>query len=92
MNKSCTVTTDPVQNKIVLDQSGRLSEFIIVQHDGVWTNIAENGFITFTITYDSQPGSITVEKNDEGVFITLDMSQNPSGIKRKIIVNQIITE
>jgi hypothetical protein len=63
-----------------------------VEHAGSWENVDANGRVVFTVAFGEDPGIITIEKNDTETFIEIDMTQNPAGVKRKIIVNQVITE
>ena len=86
------MSTRPGESKIVVDQGSRTNEFIITGHSGAWTNVSTAGSVAFTVTYDSVPGTITVERNGEGTAITIDMTNTGGGVKRKIIVDQIITE
>ena len=92
LNHTCEVKTLPSENKIILDQNGRLGEFTILSHTGTWSDISQEGNISFAVTFGDTPGTVTFQRDANGTTVIIDMTSNPSGVKRKIIVDQIITE
>jgi hypothetical protein len=92
LESTCEVTSDPAASRISIKNGERNSEFIIVQQEGSWPDVQQAGRVIFTVTFGEDPGVITFEKNTDETFIEVDMSVNPSGVKRKIIVHQISTE
>lgn len=86
-----TVVSDVKSSKIIVKTKKTSNEFIITGHSGSWENLNENGQTTFTVTYGegNDPGQITFEKNDNEMSIQIDMSQNPMGLKKKILVDKI---
>ncbi|RAW01108.1 hypothetical protein DQQ10_12835 [Pseudochryseolinea flava] len=92
LNHTCEVKTRPLENKIILDQNGRIGEFTILRYLSTWNDISQVGSITFEVTFGDTSGTVSFERDADGMEIVIDMTSNPSGVKRKIIVDQIITE
>lgn len=92
LNQNCKVISNPAESVITVVDGTRNIVFSIVSVEGSWTNVQENGKIKFTVNFGEDPGVVIFEKNDSETFIEIDLSQNPSGVKRKIIVNQITNQ
>jgi len=52
----------------------------ITSVEGTWSDFKANGSIIYNITVEGQSGSLTFEKDDSGMKITIDLSQ-PSGTR-----------
>ncbi len=64
--------------------------FDITSIEGAWTNIAQNGSITYHVSFSGQPGKIIISRTAAGVYFTVDMTTAATGgMKTKFIVETI---
>jgi hypothetical protein len=90
LSSSCTIESSPANQTITIDQNGRESAFSITGHDGTWTDVQSVGSIQYDVSYDTFNGTITFLKDETGITVLVDFSNNPAGIKRKIFIDRIV--
>lgn len=57
-------------------------ELTVSSISGYWQNVAQAGQVTYTIAIDGQTGTLTFERNANGIFCAIDLSQ-PNGERLK---------
>jgi hypothetical protein len=90
LSANCMIESSPTNQTITIDQNGRERSFRITGHDGAWTDVQNAGSIQYDVSYDNLKGSITFVKNEAGIIVLVDFSNNPAGIKRKIFIDRIV--
>jgi len=88
---SCTFITNGTEGVTWLQKNGEISTaFSVTGTEGTWTNVASQGTFTYQLTRDGKSGFMTVEKNGEGTFITLDFSESGAfAIKRRFRIASV---
>jgi hypothetical protein len=89
VNYQCDFTTNGT-SIIQWLQDDLTSDVAVTAQTGTWTNIANNGKVTYQITVEGNSGSLAFERTTEGVTISIDISQTSGGrLKHIYKVEQI---
>lgn len=60
-------------------QDDLTSDIAVTAQTGTWTNITNNGKVTYQITVEGNSGTLAFERTAEGVTISIDISQESGG-------------
>lgn len=73
-------------------QTSTSSSFSVSSVTGNWTDISQNGQLVFGITEDGASGLLTVERNSNGLFVTMEFPKDdPLGSKVRWVVTGVIS-
>ncbi len=96
-----TQATAPYQCQFVTDGSNPIawiqddgdftSSLTIQSISGDWTNVAENGTITYQVNLDGTNGELTVARGSDGMKITLHLTSATVNIQHQYKVSQVTT-
>ncbi len=74
---SCSFKTNGLQNIIWKQRNGQFTSTLSVTGlTGSWTTIDAVGTVSYSITSDTESGSIVFERTTEGIFVYLTLSQS----------------
>ncbi len=85
---SCVFTTSA--SGISWTQKNRTTSIVVQSSSGSWSDITAIGSITFQVTIDGVVSTLTFERNQDGVFVTMDCTiADPTDIKYKYRVSSV---
>ena len=77
----CSFITNGDRNiSWVQDQGDFVTTLKVNGMEGQWTNVASPGKVTYSISVDSQSGILIFERDQSGLWVTLDLTLD-SGIR-----------
>ncbi len=90
-NYACTFETRGAGDILWKQRGGSyLTTLRVSSVDGDWTDVKNPGQVVYRISVDGQTGTLTFERNDSGLFVTLDLSQSRSErMRHRLSVGQV---
>ena len=86
----CLFKTSSGQSIVWEQNKGYTINFDVVSTTGSWTNVSTTGKLTYNVTSDGDDGTIIFEKDQTGVYITLDWAQGSGDrLRRKYTVTNV---
>lgn len=86
----CLFKTSSGQSIVWEQAKGYTINFDVVSTTGSWTNVSTSGKVTYNVTSDGDDGTIIFEKDQTGVYITLDWAQGSGDrLRRKYTVANV---
>jgi hypothetical protein len=77
----CSFITNGDRNiSWVQDEGDFVTTLKVNSMEGQWTNVASSGKVTYSISVDNQSGILIFERDQSGLWITLDLTLD-SGIR-----------
>jgi hypothetical protein len=90
---SCSFVTDGSKILWIQKNGERVTEYTITNTDGVWSDIAQSGIVTYTVNNNELEGIIIFEKTDHSTMVTLDFSrQGVHAIRQRFYILQVELE
>jgi hypothetical protein len=89
---TCVFETQGTRDIVWKQRRGSYSTTLNVSSvEGTWLDIKSIGQVVYQVSVDGQSGTLTFERSDAGLFVTLDLSQ-PIGerLKLRLPVNQVV--
>jgi len=77
-------------DKFEMVQHSATFTFTVTSRQGEWKDISQTGQIIFSVTSNGSPGFITVGRNDDGLYLLLDMTPaQANAIKSKYFISSL---
>lgn len=88
----CAFVSGPGQIKWLQKGGQSVKTYIVQRSEGSWNSVAVNGTVVFYVTEGPSEGTVTFQRSESGLSITLDFSASgPNAIKRRFSVFQVQT-